>query len=215
MPDIRQTGLLDDFQRADEIPLSWDGRWSPTDSGRWGPMVLKSGTATHKIQTGVANDDAWWTSGPSLSGDMEVWGYGVGGGAPGVSLALGLFKDVGGSSGAEVDGYRFRMEQTTGGVFYILYRFDNGTATQIAGGTGGSINLMLMRLKGNDVECWTDSTGTGLSASLILSTADPTYRTGLRLTMGCNSNSNDQLTAWEGFGGGKKNRSQIVRWPSN
>lgn len=218
MADVRQQSTIrDDFNRANEDPLSFGGKWSQTDSGIFWPLVVKSNEATHKAFQ--ASSDSYWNSESFDNNEAELWAYATGGQASGVAWALGLFKDVGGSNA--IDGYRFRIEVASAGAAYRLYRFANGTGTTIdspatAAPSGGA--YMLMRRNGNDVEGWAAPTGLGTSWSdlaLVCSATDTTYTTGLYLTLGIRDNSASQILGFDYFGGGGSVpfRPQFIRRP--
>lgn len=197
MADIRTTGVLDDFNRPDESPLSDGGKWSQTDSGIGPALVLHNHGATH-VSPGVTGSSYWNVF--TTDGDMEVWGVGTGGGAPGIAWALDMVTQPGGGSTA--DGYRFRMEQSTGGTASVLYRFTNAGFTQLASSSGwGSGGMMLIRRVGNNIECW-DSTDGGSTWTNDITVTDTTYMTGMYVGCGIRDNSGSQLLDWTSIGGG-------------
>lgn len=210
MADVRTTGFLDLFDRPAEEPISFNGKWAQTDTGLWSPMKGLTGGATHA--NGHGSSDSYWTA-PSLSGDCEVWGYTLGGGATGIAWGLGLIQNAGGVDG--ISGYRYRIEDFTGGNGHLLYKITNGSITNIAGIQPAPVNgnvYMLLRRKGSNVECWADASGTGNSFVLVLSVVDTTYTTDLKPSMGIADISLGQILTWSAFGGGKPNNQQIFRW---
>lgn len=218
MADIRQsTDFLDDFQRANENPLSHGGDWGKTDSGPWPTaMVLETLHATHA--SGIGTGNMSWIP-LSLDGDdAEAWGIATGGNASGIAWGIGLFSSIGGTNQAE--GYRFREEVGSGGGATRLYRYLNGSPTTIASSGSspptGDPGLLLIRRNGNDVEGW-HSGDSGANWTLYVSATDTTYTTGLHPSIGVTDNSASQILGWSAFGGGPgpPNRPQIYRWITN
>lgn len=219
MADIRTTGLLDDFQRPDENPLSGGGNWSQTDPTFSGNMQLVSHGATH--QSGGPSGDSYWTTLFTQFGsdEVEVWGYprGGGAGAAGVAWALDLWQQPGGSG--VVDGYRFRNESSGGGAQFRLYRITNTATATTIGGSGGfatgnpSTMVMLLRRNGGNVEGWY-SANAGANWTLVVSTTDSTYTGSFYIGCGIRDNSAGQILDWAGIGGGSGsvNRPQIYRY---
>jgi hypothetical protein len=198
MADIRQsTTAKDDFNRADEDPLSGGGNWAQTDSGVFTPMVIKSNAATH--QSGGPSSMSHWTP-TTYDGDAaEAWGARTGGGAGGIAWGIGLARDVGGSNA--MDGYRFRDEDGS----TSLKRFLNGSDSTVldtgTGTSGADGDLLLIRRNGNDVEGWFSSDD-GANWTLKVSATDTTYTTGFYLALSIRDNSASQLLGWDYFGGG-------------
>lgn len=215
MPDIRQQVVVrDDFDRANEDPLSFSGKWSQTDSGVFYPMVVVGNQATHKA--GQTSSDSYWNSETFDGDEAEVWGLATGGNASGIAWGLGLFQDVGGPD--TIDGYRFRLEVGVSGPYFMLYRFANGASTAIDGPTGGGNSAgghALLRRNGNEVEGWFSYTSWN-DLSLVVSATDTNYTTGLYFSIGIRDNSASQILGWDYVGGGgRRNRPQIYRWIKN
>jgi hypothetical protein len=192
--------VLDDFNRPNENPLSWGGRWAPTDTGPWTPLQLLSNKATH--QAGSLSSDSHWTA-QAFDGNAEAWGYATGGGASGIAWAVGLLREVGNSGAA--DGYRFRIEVSTGGGTYTLRRFNDGVTPQQplasqSGAPTGNPGYLLIRRNGSNVEGWRSADGT--TWTLAVSATDTAYTTGMHLTFGITDNSHSQILSWDSVGGG-------------
>ena len=220
MADIRTTGVLDDFNRANETPLSGGGNWSLTDSVYEGgnAMVLLNNKAT---QTGgTSRDDSYWVSQfvPSSGQEVEVWGRPADGGAGGLWWMLDLWKVAGGAN--TVSGYRFLNDAGIGQQFYML-RIDNGSQNVTQGGAGGFANadadnyIMLLRRNGGDVEGWFSSDNAA-NFSLVASITDSTYTGAFYVGLGIRDVSGSQINSWDVIGGGvRRHRTQIYRWVTN
>jgi RHS repeat-associated protein len=176
-PTALSYDVLDDFNRADEDPLSGGGDWAQTDSGTWPtPMRL----VTNAARRGGNTSASYWTQDSFAGGTGSVWAkWGGIGDQSGVSIAL--YKDVGGASA--VDGYELRRE--VAGIvendYYILRRVDNGVRQNpaLAGVENGpyvGYPYFNLRRVGSTVEAW--ASPDGASWTLVLSAQDSTYMTG-------------------------------------
>ena len=221
MAELRQTGFLDDFQRPDENPLSWDGRWQSLRSTTGNELALTShfvciiGVAPNSSQASYWQPDVWY-------GDVECWGQGSGGNdlSEGLSLFLHVYQTRFQTGGNELlTGYQAQWsDDVIGGPHMTLYRYNGGGArTTLAGPTPGAFDctggLNLFRRIGNTLEAWTTSDPTGLTGwSLLISATDSTYSYGF---VGLGTQNDDENPGWAGFGGGSLNRSRIIRYVSN
>lgn len=179
MADIRQDPTIkDNFNRAPEDPLSNGGKWAAVDTGfptMVGAAVLGQDVARHRVSQSCWS---YWTPDPAMDGDAaECWARTVGGQSPGNAWGLAILSSPGGTN--QHDGYLFRIEQSSGGGFWRLWRADNAVYMSIAGPTAGGLTgiLMLIKRNGNDVEGWTSS-DSGSSWTLRISATDITYTTG-------------------------------------
>ena len=223
MPEIRQSRvILDDFQRADENPLSHGGDWlqvAPSNPTVWGLMELENTHATHDdpLQFGFA----YWNP-LSLSGDdAECWAFALGGNASGTGWRVGLLRDVNGAS-ASVDGYLFSFNISTGGGSTLLRRYTNGTATDIdtnaSSPSTGNPGYLLIRRNGNDVEGWANTNaGDASSWTLYVSATDTSHTTDLHPAIGVSDNASQQTTYFDWFGGGAVSdwNQEFIRRPHN
>src|SRR3990172_31690 len=126
MADIRQTvAILDDFNRADEVPLSGGGNWAEVQIPSTGPLELDNNTAE---PGGSGSRSSYWTPLTMDNDDCEVWAVPVGGNSPSLAWGIGFLRDAGTST---ADGYLFRSETTTGGGRGRMYKCTNGTYTQM------------------------------------------------------------------------------------
>ncbi len=178
MADIRQNPIVkDNFNRADEDPLSGGGNWARPDLAS--PACILSGNqATRK--TANAQDFSQWQPDPLLDGNAaEAWVHMKGNETSGAGWGVSLFRQCGGTNAA--DGYLFRIETSNVNDLYRLYRATNWVFTSIASATGapqGSPCILLIRRNGNDVECWTDESGGSSSFALRLTVTDTNFTTG-------------------------------------
>lgn len=222
MPDFRQSGSLDDFQRAPENPLSDGGNWSSTasDTALWVPCNLTTGFHATCPGGSVSSDSFWQADTFDRSaGTIEVWGLmgGGGGGAAGTSWAIDFWQNAGGASA--VDGYRVREENAGGPAYTALYRVDNANFIGIAPAgpsAGGDGNLLLLRLfSDGTIEVW--GGGPGSAGVLLISTTDNTYTGAFNPAIGIRDNSASSLPFFTDFGGGsaQERHTRIIRWVKN
>ncbi|MGH3133057.1 MAG: DUF6531 domain-containing protein [Gaiellaceae bacterium] len=194
-PEVPATGVLDDFGRADEDPLSQVGLWASTAIGGAGETleVLAQAAGQNEAETVQANSFRL----AEITGDAEVHARIAA--VPDNNQWLYLYLDVQQPESAGWDGYRaawFHWIATDG---LYIQRIDDGVATTIAGplaldpGTG---DTLLLRRFGTTLELWRESSGTGTWTKL-LSTLDPSYSSG-RLGLGLD----DEKGRWDDFGGG-------------
>lgn len=193
------TPTLDDFNRADENPLSGGGNWAgPVGGGTW---IWADGLVPHQVrlqaiharnQSVSNNAGSYWVA-QFPAGDVEVWG--VVEGNVGSSEDIGIFLHLTDPATTSIDGYLAsfvdRGALTDGAD---LWRFDNGsTGTMLASNYDdhmpGSGDIILFRRVGNDLEIWlgeggvwtnkitdTDSTYTGAGhAALYIGTDDASF----------------------------------------
>lgn len=207
MPDIRQTALVDDFDRpAPENPAlpPW-----VRDFGGWIDCQISGGTLSgiDFPPTGAQmyyEDLLIHAAGPPI---VETWGLAVGSPALSDAWRFGLL-----TAGVEPDGYLMVMGQGVSGNFWDLRRYDDGQVTSIAsaGGTLPGANYCLLRIVGAQVEVWMDD-GTGLNWTLIASATDSTHRGAFFMHYGATGLN----TGWGEVGGGPVVKSQIYRYVSN
>ncbi len=231
MADIRTTGVLDDFIRADEVPILFP--WANSDAGAAYAGVLNSNAFTHPSRANVGSPPAptpnngWssWTTQTfdvPATGWLEVWGRAQGGNASGIAWGLSMFKQISGTN--QVDGYLFRQGVSTGGGQIDAYRVTNGVRTSILSGaatsgfTAGSNNTYaLFRLNASGNLQWWSSTDGGANWTLRESVTDTTYTGTFYLGMTITDNSASQILSWDYFGGGveQPNRPQFFRLVRN
>lgn len=204
MADIRTTGVLDDFQRPNEDPLSAGGMWA--NSGITAdPLRLNNHRAD--LRAGRSLGGSYWLGGP-YSGDVEIWANPAGGGAGGIAWGLDLLKQPGAT--ATVDGYRFRQERSNSGPGISIYRVTNGTRTKIASGlipgfsSGTTGRLMYARKihATNTCEMWY-TTDFGANWTLVATVVSATHVDPFYLGLSLSDNSGSGILGFAPpFGGG-------------
>ena len=205
MADIRVTSLLDNFDRADEDPLSGGGSWGQLISG--GAQLRNFANQAHG-HNGFNNWSYWTPEAFTASGGDEIEVWSRPGGAPDFNdgWRMGMFKDPGGA----FDGYNIGWFSSIGDNTLVLSRSDNGVDTRLLtvrpppfGGfpdSGGDTPILLFRTNGNDVEFW-HSADDGANWTLQAAATDTTYRTGLYLALGLQKFAG-ATHHWDDFGGG-------------
>lgn len=216
MADPRTTGYIDDFDRANEDPLSGGGNWDQLATDR-DPMKLLDNRATrrHVIST---NAYSYWTP-RSWDGDVEIWGRRVEVGYQlGHSERLALAVDAPSMTTVSTwDGYILWIHQMVAGNFHYLYRIDNGVQTQIDTQVLDDSDFVLLRRNGIYVESWSSPTG-GDDWSLVCQANDINYQTDLWVVIGEGDihGSSSVNSGWQAVGGGHGDkRTQIYRWIKN
>lgn len=208
MADIRLTGLLDDFNRADENPLSGGGNWAQVDSTTF-PNQMRNLSNLAAGQAFLTISASYWTPG-TFTGDMEVWGQCAGSTDNNEGWILGLFHDVGGAG--VVDGYRAGWFQSVGPDTLQIRRIDNGSTTLIST-TNAEIpvgdDVILFRTVGGDLEMWL-STDDGANWTNQVTHADSTYRTDLRLAIATSAAGEGFDPKFLGFGGGVEQEEEFI-----
>lgn len=200
MADIRNSPLLDDFQRANETPLQ--PPWYQTESH---PMNLVSngigGTAFPPAGSGD------YYSAKSLgSRPTEVWGIASGGASALLDgTRIMLWQDPIARSG-----YVALPTEEPLGDTWFLRRYDNGIFTSLADinyPEPGANDIVMIRVAGSNVEFW-HGTSSGTVWTNVATIGDNTYQGPFYGGLG----STGEEKGWKGFGGGKpKNLPQIYR----
>jgi hypothetical protein len=160
---------LDDFNRANENPLSDGGHWSNgvAGSGETGLQVVSNQLACTQTSTCTA----WWKS-PTYGPDSEVWA--TVSTLPGTNNQIRLYARLQQPGSGTVDGYMLRTSQLSGTDELYLERLDNGTIVRLltlnhdlAAG-----DVVLLRTTGTTLEAWLDH---GTTWSRLGVATDPTY----------------------------------------
>jgi RHS repeat-associated protein len=170
--------VLDNFNRANEDPLSGGGNWARAQQNTWFAMRLVGNVATHSA-SGLSM--SYWTQQSFPGGAGSVWGkYGNTDEGGGNRASLLLIKDVGGTS--SIDGYELAREVFGLGQndAYFLYRMTDGARTQIAATAQNppeaSWPYFNLRRVGDTVEAW--ASPDNVTWTMILSAADTMHTTG-------------------------------------
>lgn len=201
MADIRTTGLLDDFNRADENPLSGGGNWA-FNQFLSNQLKLASNTAVG-IDASTFQGSYWTPS--TFSDDMEVWGTVSGdAGENNTGWLLGFMKEMDGATTA--DGYYFQIRNPVGAWTADIQRVANDVPTAIkvyaeppsllAG------HLLLMQRVGDDLTVYHSEDGGANWTAYGTPVTDTTYMTGLGVFIGVD-NGTSSLPGWTDVGGGE------------
>ena len=153
--------VTDNFNRANENPLSFGGRWGNgvVGSSEQGLKVSSNQCASNRTTMSTG----WWTT--QFGPDTES--YGTVATLPGNGNAVRLYVRLQTPGSAAVDGYMLVFNQLSGTDQIVVDRITNGSLTQlsavnqeIAAGT-----TLLFRAKGTALEAWmrVGSTWTRLS----------------------------------------------------
>ena len=127
VPPVEPLQVLDTFNRANENPLSFGGRWgngilgSPERSLR----VISSQLASDRTTTATA----WWRStqyGPDSEASATIATL------PGNGNAFRLYVRLRTPGSAAVDGYMLLYSQTSGVDEIAIHRITNGALTSLA-----------------------------------------------------------------------------------
>lgn len=195
LTDAPSTPILDNFNRADENPLSQGGNWSSAGVDGGAALILSNsqvsgnGRSSHRVAQTSEPMEAYATisAGPATLQALTVF------------IAL---NDVGTSAW---DGYGLRVIN----VFstdeqYRIRKIVDGVETNIPGGGwdepfSGAGERLLLRKEGDMLEAWKSNAGSG-TWTLKASVTDSSYssgRIGLRVTAQSGGGA-----AWDDFGGG-------------
>ena len=204
MADIRTTGLLDDFNRADENPLSGGGNWAFNQYVS-DPLQLGSNAAIGSVPSNFQG--SYWTPG-AFSGDMEVWGTVSGdAGENNSGWLMGFGKDL--DSPTTNDGYYFQIRNPVGSPHANIFRVDNNVETSLAGLPDEYLpaagDKLLFRRVGNALEAWYSTDG-GANWNVYFDGFGPfndtTYMTDLNVWIGVD-NGSSSTPGWNDVGGGE------------
>ena len=192
-PDIPATGLLDQFERPNEDPLSQSGAWSETPLFGTGQTLEVLGSAAGQNEGEVVAADSFRAD--EVVGDAEVHARIAN--VPNNNQWFYLYLHLQDAGAAGVDGYRaawFHWISTDG--LYIQKIID-GVATTIAGPLAvdpANGDTLLLRRFGLLLELWRKNAG---NWTKLLSTLDGSYTSG-RIGLGMD----DDDGKWDDFGGG-------------
>ena len=203
MADIRTTAQIDDFNRADENPLSAGGAYRQLGGAGDVHQLQNLSNAAH----GDVTSGRWYCFScwqvQSFTGGFEIWAEVVGTANNNDGWTLSMFDTIGGAAN-NFNGYTFERYRALGPDGWRIFRWDNALATQIAGTTGLNFpaagELMLFRAVGAVLEGW-HSTDSGTNWTLTGSVTDATYRDNWYLTPGVRSDAANG-PAWDAWGGG-------------
>jgi len=219
MPDIRKTPIFDDMDRADESPLSYDGRWHKLTPGSSdGELDLKANNITNN--PGPYGTAASYWAADYFRGDMECWSRG--GGGHDITEALRMYICVTNphyETGQDIwSGYRLEYQDPIGTPFWAITRFDNGSGTTLDSNNVSipdptNDRYMLFRKQRGVLYGYSSDVFDPTNWTLIVSAADATYEQGY---VGLGTAQDDPNPSWSGgVGGGVLYKTQIYRYVSN
>jgi fibronectin type III domain protein len=168
VPPVEPLSILDPFDRANENPLSF--------GGRWGNGILGSSERSLKVVSNQCASNrntvatAWWKT--QLGADEEV--YATMSTLPGNGNSFRLYARLQSPGSSAVDGYMLLYTQASGTDEVTLYRVTNGALTQLTAANRevGAGAALLFRAKGTALEAWVRE---GSVWSRIARVTDSTY----------------------------------------
>jgi peptidoglycan/xylan/chitin deacetylase (PgdA/CDA1 family) len=159
------TPVLDDFNRANENPLSGGGNWGAISS--LGSAQLVSNAVASPSSTTAAS--LWHTT---FAGDVEAYAT--------VLLSTnnaGLYAETTLSSGNS-NGYLWQWQGSDASPIFVLYRADSNVLTTLGTFSGFTLTAgdkLAVRVIGDSVQGWVYHVG---AWQQVVSATDTTYRTG-------------------------------------
>jgi peptidoglycan/xylan/chitin deacetylase (PgdA/CDA1 family) len=159
------TPILDNFDRANENPLSGGGNWSMLSSG--GAQLLNNAAASSNSGTSTSG----WNA--SFTGDVEARAT--------VLLSTnnaGLMAHASLNGAGQLSGYVWQWQGANSPATFALYREDANAFTTLATFDGFSLDpgdQLALRVIGDAVQGWVYHLGTWQQ---VASATDTTYRTG-------------------------------------
>jgi fibronectin type 3 domain-containing protein len=160
---------LDSFDRANESPLSFGGRWG---NGIVGSAERSLKVASNRLAgTKSSTTTAWWT--PQQHGpDTESWATVTT--LPGSGNGFRLYVRVQSPGSSAADGYFLLVTQASGADTFTLYRMTNAALTVLATGSReiAAGDLLLVRAQGSSLEGWVRSGGVW---TRVVRATDSTY----------------------------------------
>lgn len=157
------TATLDDFDRANENPLSQGGNWSATRTGNGAVNFNSYGFAsTCRLDSNAAKENSRASAshrvvGEFPAGDAEVWGTCVGTAIGAGFEGMGLCIHLADADTTGVDGY---VAECVNEIFFSgwrLYKLANGVESTLATSGGNGLftsDQALLRRVGSDLEIW-------------------------------------------------------------
>jgi len=205
------TSVLDDFNRANENPLSSAGSWGTSIFDNFGGAGDSFKLVSNAIQDdsaadGAGSGQAFWdgaTYGPAVEVYVTfttIWGN--------ASSDFWFWLQGSGednASNANLDGYIAYAAYSAGSWVYTLSRVDNGVSTEIrAAQTGPTLangDKLGMECSASGVFTWYHKPAAGSwgAASGLSTTTDTTYTSG---HIGLSKGYADTTSVLDDFGGG-------------
>jgi hypothetical protein len=168
VPPVEPLTILDTFNRANENPLTF--------GGRWGNGILGSSERSLKVASNLCASDrnttatGWWKT--QLGADEEA--YATVSTLPGNGNSFRVYTRLQSPGSSAVDGYMLLFTQASGTDQVTIYRITDGTLTQLATTNReiGAGARLLFRAKGTALEAWVRE---GSVWSRIVRATDSTY----------------------------------------
>lgn len=210
------TPVLDDFNRADENPLS--------TAGSWGASILSGTHGTFKLVSNAIQDDSAADGSSSGQAYRDDQNYGPGVEAyvtilnPWANNASDFWFFVHGRSegSSAVDGYMAVAYYTSGTWYYTVQRLDNEVATELtpsaeAGPTLANGDKLGIEATAAGVFTWYYKPAAGAwgQASGVSTRSDSTYTSG---HIGVSKGFHDTTSTLDDFGGGNIVASTLKRF---
>ncbi|HEX2428164.1 MAG TPA: hypothetical protein VHI53_09545, partial [Gaiellaceae bacterium] len=163
-PPVEPLAILDTFNRVNENPLSFAGRWGSTG------IIGNSERSLKVVSNQCASDRTQWASGwwaTQLGVDSEA--YATIATLPGNGNGVRLYARLQTPGSSAVDGYVLLYNQLSGTDQVLLYRMTNGVLTQLASVNREVAigNTLLLRAKGTALEAWIKSGSTWTRLSQV------------------------------------------------
>jgi hypothetical protein len=168
VPPVEPLSILDTFDRPNENPLAF--------GGRWGNGILGGSERSLQVVSNQCASDrntlatAWWKT--QLGADEEA--YTTMSTLPGNGNSFRLYARLQSPSSSTVDGYVLLYTQASGTDQVAIYRMTDGGLTPLATTNReiGAGARLLFRAKGTALEAWVRE---GSVWSRIVAAADSTY----------------------------------------
>jgi hypothetical protein len=168
VPPVEPLTILDTFNRANENPLAF--------GGRWGNGILGSSERSLKVASNLCASDrnttatAWWKT--QLGADEEA--YATVSTLPGNGNSFRVYTRLQSPGSSAVDGYVLLFTQASGTDQVTIDRITDGALTQLATTNReiGAGARLLFRAKGTALEAWVRE---GSVWSRIVRATDSTY----------------------------------------
>jgi hypothetical protein len=211
MADPRTTPQLDDFNRADENPLSNSGMWGEAAGDRTQMRLITDAGVKHIVRQ--VNELSYSLYLPqAFSGDVEVWGRRYeGGSAIGHNERMDLVANAPYPTLAGYwTGYSVWAHTQSDGNHFYLWRYTNGSRVQLSN-IKAEGNYVFLRTFGNLVQTWIAQTAVD-DWTLLQSVTDTNHRTNLRPVFGEGDNNKlvQVTTGWRAAGGGQPSADDFV-----
>lgn len=204
MPDIRQTAMLDDFERPDETPVQPPWFQVP---GAGANMNLASGVLTGALNP--PNDTSSYLEFPTaFRGSVEMWAKSTGEAPLTEGYRFGMLTVASLAVGSR-EGYICVPHNNVGTDTWQLRKYTGlASFTEIHSVNLGPPNgaYVLMRRDGDLVETYVSADTT--SWTLVNQVADTTYLGPFFFVLGTTGTNE----GWDAMGGGLRNRQHMYRW---